>query len=161
MDLTSDTDILVILVAMIGNHQKEQAAVSYSKIIMDCGQANSRRYIDVRAIHDKLESIQPGFSTALPGLHAFTGSDFTASFFHKGKKKALSMLQDDEDNGWIDAFNQLSQGSEANSSTFNNVESFTSALYGMWNCKDINVARRRKLYLLAGWKNGINWTLKQ
>ena len=60
------------------------------------------------------------------------------------------MLQDDEDNGWIDAINQLSQGSEANSSTFKNVESFTSALYGMWNCKDINVARRRKLYLLAG-----------
>ena len=81
----SDTDVLVILVGMIGRDSAEGIPVNYSRVIMDCGTGNHRRYIDVSSIQTKLEVKSPGSSTALIGLHVFTGTDYTAAFFNKGK----------------------------------------------------------------------------
>ena len=75
----SDTDVLVILVGMLG-HQRQEVR-STSKVIMDCGNGNSRRYINVSNIVDVLEERKPGLAKALPGYHAFTGCDFTSSFY--------------------------------------------------------------------------------
>ena len=72
----SDTDVLVILVGMIGRDSAEDVAVNYRRVIMDCGSGNTRRYIDVSSIQAKLEVQRPGSSTVLIGLHAFTGSDY-------------------------------------------------------------------------------------
>ena len=52
----SDTDVLVILLGMIGRHLTSQRPTTYSCIIMDCGSGNIRRLIDVRSIANALEA---------------------------------------------------------------------------------------------------------
>ena len=66
-----------------------------NKIIMDCGSGNTRRYIDISSIATELEAKQPGFAAAQPGLHAFTGCDFTSAFYRKGKVKPFEILAED------------------------------------------------------------------
>ena len=75
----SDTDFLVILLAAIGQQRKEVR--SMTKIIMDCGMGNNRRYINVTNITDVLKEHKFGLSRAIPGYHAFTGCDFTSAFY--------------------------------------------------------------------------------
>lgn len=75
----SDTDVLIILIGLLGRKLPEER--TRSKIIMDCGSGNSRQYIDVSNIVDVLEERKAGLSRALPGYHAFTGCDFTSSFY--------------------------------------------------------------------------------
>ena len=57
----SDTDVLVIMIHAIS--QLPQEVQSAAKVIMDCGIGNNQ------------------LSEALPGYHAFTGSDFTSAFY--------------------------------------------------------------------------------
>ena len=80
----SDTDVLVILIGMIGRHQ---IPTTYSCIIMDCVSENSRRHIDVSSIVNALEVKQKGLAAVMPGLRAFTGSDFTTAFYMKFLRK--------------------------------------------------------------------------
>lgn len=42
------------------------------------------------------------------GLHAFTGSDFTAAFYRKGKLKPLELLEKDAEGVFIQFFSSLS-----------------------------------------------------
>ena len=49
--------------------------------------------IDVSSIATALESKQKGLAAAMPGHHAFTGSDFTTAFYRKGKIKPLEVLE--------------------------------------------------------------------
>ena len=74
----SDTDVLVILVGMLGNQRREVR--SMKTVIMDYGSGNSRRFINVSNIVEIFEERKPGLPRALPGYHAFTGCDFTAPF---------------------------------------------------------------------------------
>ena len=83
----SDTDILVILLGMIGRHLTSQRPTAYSCIIMDCGSVNSRRHIDVSSIANALEAKQKGLAAAMLGPHACTSSNFTTAFYRKGKIK--------------------------------------------------------------------------
>ncbi len=71
-----DTDVLVILLA------QDENAVGH--IWMEVGNStnNTRRYIDVSSLATHLGV---DVCNALPGLHAFTGSDYTAAFYRKGK----------------------------------------------------------------------------
>ena len=55
---------------------------------------NTLQYIDVDKIHDYLGD---SMCNALPALHFFTGSDYTAAFNKKGKVKSLKLLQDNVD----------------------------------------------------------------
>ena len=71
----SDTDVLAILIGSAGQRLPED------RVIMDYGTGNSRRYIDVTNIVQGLEHLKPGLSTAIPAYHAFTGCDFTSSFY--------------------------------------------------------------------------------
>ena len=74
----SDTDVLIILIGVLGNQCPE---VRYSKnVFMDCGSGNSRRYINVTSIVNVLEEQKPGLPKTLPG-YAFTGYDFTSSSY--------------------------------------------------------------------------------
>ena len=84
----SDTDVLVNLLGMLG----KQMGDNPNKIIMDCGSGNTRRYIDISSIATELEAKQPGLAAAQPGLHAFTGCDFTSAFYRKGKVKPFEIL---------------------------------------------------------------------
>ena len=76
----SDTDILVILIGMLGRHMGTPSQ-SAMRIIMDYGSGNERRYIDISSIAGTLESKQKGLSASIPGLHSFTGCDYTSSFY--------------------------------------------------------------------------------
>ena len=91
----TDTDVLVILLGMIGRHLTSQRPTAYSCITMDCGSVNSRRHIDVISIANALEAKQKGLAAVMPGLHAFTGSDFPTAFYMKGKIKPLEVLEND------------------------------------------------------------------
>ena len=75
----SDTDVLVILIGTLGNQRVEVR--SMTKIVMDCGQGNKRRNINVSNIADILDERRSGLAAALVGYHAFTGCDFTSAFF--------------------------------------------------------------------------------
>lgn len=57
---------------------------------METGQIsnNSLRYINLTKIHDYLGSTQ-----ALPAFHAFSGCDYEASFYGKGKKTPFTILK--------------------------------------------------------------------
>ena len=84
----TDTDILVLLIGMIGRHKRfSEERIPYERIIMDCGEGNERRLADVTQISTELEEIHGGLSAAVIGFHSFTGSDFTSAFFGKGKKR--------------------------------------------------------------------------
>ena len=75
----SDTDVLIILVAMLGKLRPEVR--STKNVMIDSGTGNTRRVINVSNITDVLEELKPGLATALPALHAFTGSDYTSAFY--------------------------------------------------------------------------------
>ena len=75
---TNDTDVVALAVA-----------APVIEHIIGFGVGNKKhkqmRYIQTSEI---IEMIDKSRALALPGFHAFTGSDTTASFFNKGKKKA-------------------------------------------------------------------------
>ncbi|XP_068213902.1 uncharacterized protein [Palaemon carinicauda] len=75
----SDTDVLIILIGILGNQDPEVR--SSKNVFMDCGSGNSRRYINVTNIVEVLEERKSGLPKALAGYHAFTGCDFTSAFY--------------------------------------------------------------------------------
>ena len=77
----------------------------------------------------------------------FTGTDYTAAFFNKGKVKALKlMLEGDEADGYVNSFQALSHGQEYN------MENFVCNLYGIRGTEHVDAARTAKLFALAGVK---------
>ena len=55
---------------------------------------NNLRFINVNTIYSELGE---ALCKALPAYHAFTGCDYTASFFKKAKVRPLKLLQKDTD----------------------------------------------------------------
>ena len=76
--VAKDTDILVII---LGCKSKLSPLV---QIFMEIGLSsnNTLRYIDINKMY---EHFGEKVCNAMPAFHAFTGSDFTASFLRKGK----------------------------------------------------------------------------
>jgi len=144
----SDTDVLIILLGMLGRDLLSERARGYSRILMDCGSGNTRRHIDVTQIARALESKQKGLAAAIPGLHAFTGSDFTTAFYRKGKVKALEVLEKDTEGSLIKFFANLSRKDEPDLKA---AEEFVCSLYSAKGAvKDVNEARYAKLCQMAG-----------
>ena len=76
---------------------------------------------------------------SLPGIHAFTGCDYTASFLNKGKVKPLEkMLKNDS---MIRVFFSLGENSEVSSDIIRGVEKFVCVLYSMPKLENVNNAR--------------------
>ena len=80
---------------MIGRHLTSQRHTAYSRINMDCGLGYIRRHIYVSSIANALEVKQKGLAAAMPGLHAFSGSDIISAFYRKGNIKPLEILEKD------------------------------------------------------------------
>ena len=114
---------------------------------MDCGTENKRRYINITSIVNALENKQPGLPAAMPGLHAFTGCDFTAAFYRKGKIKPYEILENDTDGALIKFFCNMSSREEP---SLQIAEEYVCALYGMKSVKDVNEARYMKLVQMTG-----------
>ena len=64
---------------------------------------------------------------ALPALHIFTGSDYTAAFNKKGKVKPLKLLQDNVD--FQSAFSELGSEEVVDGAIQNVIESFACFWY--------------------------------
>ena len=58
---------------------------------LDAGLAsnNTRCFISINDLVDKIDN---GVLIALPGLHAFTGCNYTSSFLNKGKIKPMDIM---------------------------------------------------------------------
>ena len=144
----SDTDVLVILLGMIGKHLNENRHMSYGRIIMDCGKGNKCRDIDVIHITSALEAKQTGLAAVMPGLHAFTGSDCTTTFYKKGKLKSLTILEKDKERKFIKFFRGLTCERQLDQST---AEEFICSLYGMkGDIREVNEARLDKICQMTG-----------
>ena len=61
------------------------------QVWMDAGLSgkNTRRYISTQKLMQDMDSET---DDALPGLHALTGSDYTAAFMGKGKVRSFKLL---------------------------------------------------------------------
>ena len=139
----SDTDVLVILLGMIGRHLTSQRPTAYSCIIMDCGSGNIRRHIDVSSIANALEEKQKELAAAIPGPHAFTCSDITTAFYRKGKIKPREILEKDTEGTLIQLISRIVSENQPDQSK---AEKFTCSYYGMKGyVKDVNEARHVKL----------------
>ena len=58
------------------------------------GSGNKKRILCGNHMYD---TTGPQLAETLPALHAFTGNDYTSSFFGIGKIKAYNILRKDED----------------------------------------------------------------
>jgi len=129
---SNDTDVLVVLLCYAG------AAHDCPNVWMDVGLSsnNTRRYISIPKLVDELEST---VLQALPGLHAFTGTDFTASFMNKGKQRPLDIMMKHEQ--FISAFAMLGEHHNVPDETVSTIEHFVCSLYGKHNLLSVDTAR--------------------
>ena len=127
---STDTDVLIILLT----HKHALQA----NIWMDVGVSsnNTRRYIDVAKLADELG---PDICNALAGYHAFTGCDYTASFFRKGKVRPLAIME--KDDKFIEVFAKLGESADLQPDLLTTIESFVCCMYGNRKVCLVNEAR--------------------
>jgi len=89
---SNDTDVLAIALANLNPK---------AQYYLDFGVGDSKKILDLSAIAQKMGSICP----AIVGLHAFTGCDYTSSFYNKGKLKPFKLML--SDNKWIELFSRF------------------------------------------------------
>ena len=91
---------------------------------------NSRQYLDITRLSDYLDYVK-----ALPGIYAFTGNDYSPSFYRKGRTRPISLMN--KHPRFVDAFGNL--GTEPlNEETIATLEEFTCHMYGHVKQTDIN-----------------------
>ena len=115
-----------------------QRPPAYTRIIMDCGSGNSCGHIDVSSIANALEGKQKGLAADMPGLHAFTGYDFTSAFYRNGKIKPLEVLKRGTEGTLIHFFRRsanlflkISKLVSKDQPDQSKAEEFICSLYGM------------------------------
>ena len=127
----SDSDIFILLLY----HARR---LKLTGIWMDVGLSsdNSRRSINISAISQKLGS---DICDALPGFHAFTGCDYTASFMRKGKGRPYQHMV--EEKTYISVFQSLGNTPEVSDEDIKTLESFVCRMYGKRKETQVNTAR--------------------
>ena len=61
-------------------------------LLVEVGAGNNRRTVNMTAIAEQLSA---DVCSALPGLHAFTGSDSTSAFAFRGKSAVFNIVHGD------------------------------------------------------------------
>ena len=89
---------------------------------------NTLRYINVNEIY---QSLGYRLCRVLPGYHAFTGSDFTASFSRKGKVNPLKKLRKNAKS--IKVFSELGDKETVGKKQIRDTEKFVCEMYGKNN----------------------------
>ncbi|XP_068212466.1 uncharacterized protein [Palaemon carinicauda] len=142
----SDTDVLVILIGLIGNQRPEVR--SMTTVIMDYETGNNRRYINVTDIVNALEERTPGLSRAMLGYNAFTGCDFTSAFYRKGKVKPLEIVEKDATGRFLNLFiNMCEKDGRVDIEV---ASEFVCKMYGQTKETDVDEARHSKLMQMTG-----------
>ena len=124
----NDTDVLVILLYHLGTGNIK------ANVWMDAGVDgnNTRHYVDVTGLSKELD---PDMFCALPGIHSFTGCDYTAAFLRKGKVRPLKLME----KSYIALFAEL-----GDSPTVTNIscfEAFVCDLYRKPKTNNISAVR--------------------
>jgi hypothetical protein len=129
---TVDTDCLIIA---LGCKQYYDEGIN---IWIEVGtqSKNSLRYINVNQLYSVL-GIE--ICAALPAYHAFSGSDYTASFSRKGKVRPLKALE--KSKVFQAAFKHLGETTAIDNEIITAIEKFVCSMYGMKNLHDVNHAR--------------------
>lgn len=79
---------------------------------------------------------------SLPAFHAFTGCDYTAAFYNKGKVKPFQQFSKNEK--YQTVFASLTDAADIFiGEKMKTVQEFTSSMYGIRNCTSVNDARHR------------------
>jgi len=132
---TVDTDIAIY--AMYFNHLID------IQIFVQIGVGDRKRIIDIGDICIELGE---DVCMALPGLHCFTGNDYTSAFHGIGKKKAFTIMRENTD--FIQAFSKLGEGNTSrftfDPALFATIQAFTCKMYGLAQCQDTDIARYQK-----------------
>lgn len=127
----SDTDILVII---LGNIHKLASLEIYLSTIGS--KPNIINFINCTKLATTLGDL---VCRALPGFHAYTGCDYTASFYRKGKVKPFKELQRNQQVQQV--FANLNNIEEIdNFRSMEILQEYTCRLYGI-KCKNVNDAR--------------------
>lgn len=131
----SDTDIAVIALAHVDLFNNKN-----KNIWIELGQIsnNTLRYINISKIQSLLGAT---LCDALPAFHAFTGCDYDAAFYGKGKKRPFKLLQ--QCPNIQTAFANLGSKpfEELSGETLNVIEGYVCKLYGKPNIHEVNKAR--------------------
>ena len=151
-----DTDVFIL-----GLYSK--ISLPETSLFLYTGSGEHSRILSLDVISS---SIPPELSSALPGLHAFTGRyihcnvtqpfrrhqyftlynntllhlgcDYTSSFF-KGKAKALKLARSNEH--FLQAFSELGSTKEADHKAVTTLDKFTCSLFGDSKAQTVNDAR--------------------
>ena len=126
-----DTDVFVLVLHF--------AQIIEQRVLFDTGVGNRRSLIDIHLVIDETGM---DLCSALPALHAFSGSDSTSSFVRKGKKTVLKTIKQHPE--YIKAFLSLGRSINIDEHTWQQLEEFCCLLYGGSAPFDINVLRHEK-----------------
>ncbi|CAB3249495.1 unnamed protein product [Arctia plantaginis] len=132
---TADTDVLIILLGNMHKFPNLQIwlANSTSKKINNKDEV----YINCTDLSIKLGAT---LCHALPAFHAYTGCDYTAAFFNKGKVRPLNVFIKHPQIQQV--FASLTDPSDIFDETkIDAVQEFTCLIYGLPKCQSVNAAR--------------------
>ena len=86
------------------------------------------------------EQLGPYLCNSLLGFHAFTGCDYTAAFYRRGKNRPFGLLEKNE--AFHHLFSSLSELSDIHdTSKVEKLEEFTLLMYSVKKCSYVNAAR--------------------
>ena len=130
---TNDTDVLIIALGCMHNMP------SKLQLWMEVGTyySNNLRYINISSLAKHMGDT---LCRAMPAYHAFTGCDYTASFYRKGKVRPLRIMENHP--SILQSFANVGE-------TYVNDESFEKLvclMYGMKNRLSVNEARTDMFY---------------
>ena len=108
------------------------------EVWMDVGLSsnNTRSYINISQLVGYMDV---AVIDALPALHTFTGSDFSAFFMNKGKLRHLNLVI--KHPTFTAAFASFGRSDMVEETVTADIEKFTCTLYGMRRHNDINEVR--------------------
>lgn len=129
---TNDTDVAVILLGCYDDLCADLV------VWMEVGlyTKNTQRYINISTLYQKLGK---RLSKSLPGFHALTGSDYSASFSRRGKVTPFKKLQKDE--AAQIALANLGESENISEEVVADIEKFVCQLYGFSNLSSIDAVR--------------------
>lgn len=142
----SDTDILIILLGNIHRFPTMKIWLANS--------ASKRGSKDEICINcSKLsKKLGPNLCLALPAFHAFTGSDYTAAFFNKGKVRPFKIFIKHEKFQKVFA-SLINPYDITDDDKIDTVQEFTCLMYGIPKCRSVNEGRFIMFNKMYGSKN--------
>ena len=128
---TADADVCIIALGV-------WSELPMMKLWMEVGKLsdNTLRFISIHQLHGILGE---QLCKSLMFFHALTGSDFTASFFRKGKVKPLKILEKAPETQII--FANMGETDHISEGKLNGIESFVCSMYGYKKEKSVDHVR--------------------